>query len=77
VVAAHVLVDVGRASELAHPHHERRVEQAAFVEIGEQRRQRLLGAREVEGFDDRKHPRVVEAVRVPAALRLTLPADAR
>ena len=45
VIAAAVLVDLRRAAELARVDDERRIEQAALVQIGDQRRKRLIDGR--------------------------------
>ena len=68
VVAALVLVDVRSATELSHPDNERLVEQAALLQIIQQSGERLVGDRQLIARRRFVHPRVVEAVRVPAAI---------
>ena len=65
VVAAAVLVDLGRAPELAEAEDEGRVEQAAPVQVEDQRRQSLV---EVRAFVALKGLEDVRVVVPPAAV---------
>ncbi len=76
MIAAEILVDLGRAAEFAHPHDERFIQQSAVLQIIQQCRQRLVGDRQLIFVDDLVHPRVVKPVSVPAALVHSPPADA-
>ena len=62
VAAVAALLDLRRAAELAHPHDQRRVEQAAVLQVGHQRRPGGV-ERRAEGL----HLVEVVLVRVPAA----------
>jgi len=51
MIAAGVVIDLRRAPEFAHPNDQRRVEQAALFQVEQQRRQRLLGDRQMIFLD--------------------------
>ena len=72
MIAAAAGVDGGSAAELAHPDHERFVEHAALLQVGDQRGERL-----VDFFAEFFHAGEVVVVGVPAVLHDFDERDAR
>ena len=64
VIAIGVLVDLGRATEFAEHHDERRFQQASLVQIVQQRRETLIESR-TQLLLGPSHPGQVGPVRVP------------
>src|SRR4051812_34321040 len=76
MIAADVAIDARSAPKLAHPNNQRGIEQPALLKIVQQGGKSLFSDGQMILLDNWVHPRVVEAMRVPAARFRALAADA-
>ncbi len=68
VITTHVLIDLRRPSELAHPNHKRLIEHPPLIQVFQKGRESLVSNREVVSFDNGIHTSVIEAMGIPSTI---------